>query len=73
MTTKDLEQATGISRQTIYNHIQMGWLDAQLVGSRWDITHREAMQWARWCWETGKIYMYPPEAAEGFIKHFCIN
>ena len=73
MTTKDLERATGIARQTIYNHIQNGWLDARLIGSRWDITPGEAVRWARWCWEFRKIYMYPPETADGFIKHFCIN
>lgn len=69
MTTKDLEQATGISRQTIYNHIQKGWLDAQLVGSRWDITPREAMQWAALVLGNWKIYMYR-QRPRGFDKQF---
>lgn len=73
MTTKDLEQATGISRQTIYSHINRGWLDARMIGNRYDITPSEAIQWANWCWMRGSVDMCPPEAAEGFIKHFCMN
>lgn len=73
MTTKDLEQATGISRQTIYNHINRGWLDACMVGSRWNISPGEAMQWARWCWESGKIYMYPPYRVKDYIHTFYLR
>lgn len=73
MTVKEVAEATGINRGTVYAHLQSGKLKAVKYGKEYYITTGDCLTWANTMWKQGRALMYDPDRAERFIADFKID
>lgn len=73
MTVREVSEATGISRGTVYANLQSGKLKAIKHGNQYYITTSDCLKWANTMWKQGRALMYDPDRAERFIADFKID